>query len=104
MKPTSRLILATAFLAVASGAALSQPDSLRVASRGELLYSLHCVACHSKEIHWRDKGVARDWANLVAEVDRWQKVGRLGWDHGDVIDTARYLNRLHYRYPEPEKP
>lgn len=79
-------------------------DSIREASRGEMLYSLHCIACHNKEIHWRDKTVAKDWANLVAQVDRWQKIGHLGWDNRDVVETARYLNRLHYRYPEPDKP
>ncbi len=103
MKAAS-LFLAVVTLAAGTAVPAAAEESVRMASRGEMLYSLHCIACHSKEIHWRDKGVARDWANLVAEVDRWQKVGRLRWDNRDVVDTARYLNRLHYHFPEPEQP
>lgn len=87
-------------VASASGA----EESIRVASRGEMLYSLHCIACHNKEIHWRDKGAVKNWPSLVKEVDRWQKIGRLGWDNADVVETARYVNRLHYRFAEPDKP
>lgn len=33
----------------------TQPQPLPTASRGELLYSTHCIACHSTQIHWREK-------------------------------------------------
>ncbi len=71
---------------------------------GELLYENHCIACHQREIHWRDKSVVRDWTSLVAQVDRWQKYGGLNWDAGEVAATARYLNSLHYRLPAQENP
>jgi len=73
-------------------------------SRGELLYSLHCIACHTQQIHWRDKHAVTDWRSLLAEVERWQANGHLGWDNVDVVETARYVNNLHYRFPVPEKP
>lgn len=71
--------------------------------RGELLYSTHCDACHTQQVHWREKKVATNWANLVAEVRRWQANARLAWGAEDVEAVARYLNALHYRYPLPEK-
>jgi mono/diheme cytochrome c family protein len=27
-------------------------------NRGERLYTTHCIACHSTQMHWRDKWVA----------------------------------------------
>lgn len=72
---------------------------MRDATRGELLYSTHCIACHSAEVHWRDKKLATDWISLRAEVRRWQGFSGLGWSDDDVAEVARYLNALHYRYP-----
>lgn len=72
------------------------------ALRGELLYSTHCIGCHSTQLHWRDRKAARNWASLKAEVERWQKNSGLGWREEDVTDVARYLNTLYYRFPEPE--
>ena len=71
------------------------------ALRGELLYSTHCIGCHSTQLHWRDRKAARNWASLKAEVERWQKTSGLGWREEDVTDVARYLNTLYYRFPEP---
>lgn len=70
--------------------------------RGELLYSTHCIGCHSTQLHWRDRKAARNWASLKAEVERWQKTSGLGWREEDVSDVARYLNALYYRFPEPD--
>jgi cytochrome c-type biogenesis protein CcmH len=69
-------------------------------SQGELLYSTHCVACHTREVHWRDRKLAKDWATLVTEVGRWQRNGGLGWPEEDVEAVARYLNATIYRFPQ----
>ena len=71
--------------------------------RGELLYSTHCDACHTRQVHWREKKVATNWGSLVTEVRRWQANAKLAWSTDDVEAVARYLNSLHYRYPLPEK-
>lgn len=71
------------------------------ATRGELLYSTHCIACHSAQVHWRNKKLASDWVSLQAEVRRWQKFSNLEWSNDDVESTARYLNSLYYHYPTP---
>ena len=83
---------------------LADADSLQMrdATRGELLYSTHCIACHSTEMHWRDKKLVADWTSLQAEVRRWQKLSDLGWDDDDVAQVAQYLNALHYHYPFPD--
>ena len=70
-------------------------------SRGELLYTTHCIACHSAQLHWRDRKLATDWAHLKAEVDRWQKTTGLQWRDEDVTEVARYLNTRYYHFPAP---
>ncbi|MDO8771710.1 MAG: cytochrome C [Burkholderiaceae bacterium] len=82
--------------------AVANAQTTNSASRGELLYSTHCIGCHSTQIHWRNKRVAKNWVSLKAEVDQWQKTSELGWSEEDVTDVARYLNTLHYRFPTPE--
>ena len=68
-------------------------------TRGELLYSTHCIACHTTRMHWRDNKRARDWESLVAQVRQWQGNAALQWGEGDIAEVARYLNDTIYRYP-----
>jgi mono/diheme cytochrome c family protein len=72
---------------------------MRDATRGELLYSTHCIACHSTQVHWRDKKLVTNWTGLRTEVGRWQKSAGLGWGDDDVAAVTRYLNALYYHYP-----
>ena len=96
-----RSLLAVLFVLSGNPAdAGAQP--MRGASRGELLYSTHCIACHSTRVHWREKKLATDWTSLQAEVRRWQGVSGLGWSNEDIAEVARYLNALHYRYRAPD--
>ena len=69
-------------------------------SRGELLYTMYCVACHTEQVHWREKRLVTDWPSLWAEVRRWEGMARLRWSGDDVEAVGRYLNALHYHVPE----
>jgi len=77
-------------------------QSARDATRGELLYSTHCISCHTAQVHWRDRKIAIDWTTLQAQVRRWQDNTGLGWSDEDIARVARYLNTLYYRYPTPD--
>jgi len=68
-------------------------------TRGELLYTTHCIACHNTQMHWRDQRLATDWASLRAQVRRWQGVAHLGWSEDDILEVTRHLNDRIYRYP-----
>ena len=72
---------------------------IRDATRGELLYSTHCIACHTTQVHWREKKLANDWASLQSEVRRWQGISKLRWSNEDIEEVAQYLNVIYYRYP-----
>jgi mono/diheme cytochrome c family protein len=84
-----------AFAAVAAHA-----QSSPAAGRGELLYTTHCRACHTTQVHWRERKLATDWASLAAQVERWQTNAGLGWSGEDVDAVARYLNARFYHFPE----
>jgi hypothetical protein len=67
-------------------------------SRGEMLYSTHCIACHTTQVHWRDGRAATDWNGLVAQVRKWQGAISLSWNEQDVLEVARYLNDTYYHF------
>lgn len=83
-------------LAICASPAVAQATD---PSRGELLYSNHCIECHTRQMHWRDQRLARDWGTLKAQVRRWQGVAHLGWSEEDVEAVARHLNDTIYRFP-----
>lgn len=93
-----RLVLILLSGLLAAGASAQAP------SRGELLYTTHCISCHSTQMHWRDQRAAVDWASLKAQVRRWQAASSLGWTEADIHEVTRYLNETLYRYEQPAGP
>jgi cytochrome c5 len=69
--------------------------------RGELLYTTHCIECHTVQIHWRETHKARDWASLVNWVTRWQATLSLDWSDSDIAAVARHLNEKIYGFAMP---
>ena len=88
------------FVMLVAGSALSQPPAQPVETRGELLYTTHCVTCHTTQMHWRDNRQAYDWDSLKAQVRRWQGNAGLAWNEADIAEVSRYLNSTIYRYPQ----
>jgi mono/diheme cytochrome c family protein len=94
--------LVACLFALAAWPVLAAPPEAPVPpapTRGELLYTTHCIACHSTQMHWRDQRLATDWASLQAQVRRWQGVAKLGWTEDDILEVTRHLNDRIYRYP-----
>ena len=85
--------------AQAAGHAANLPEQ----SRGEMLYSTHCIGCHTTHVHWRDQRLATDWESLARQVRRWQGNASLGWDEEDIAEVTRYLNRRYYHFPSGEE-
>lgn len=90
------LALATA---AAATWAQAQPAAELPPTRGQLLYTTHCIECHTTRMHWRNQRLARDWVTLKAQVRLWQGVASLGWSEADIDDVARYLNDTIYQFP-----
>lgn len=70
-------------------------------TRGELLYTTHCVDCHTTQVHWRVNKQAVDWDSLKLQVRRWQGNAGLQWREADITEVSRYLNETIYRFPPP---
>ncbi|MEO8332094.1 MAG: hypothetical protein ABI479_06640 [Gallionella sp.] len=99
---TGRWIFAVLLICLANPAVAKVKPTGDV-SRGELLYSTHCNACHSNQMLWRKKKLAKDWPSLNAQVRRWQEVAGLKWSDDDIGEVARHLNARYYHYPERVK-
>ena len=93
--PFVSLLLLAAVPADAGAQARAEP------TRGELLYTKHCVECHNARVHWREKRLASDWTGLRAQVRRWQGIQKLGWNEADITEVAHYLNTYYYHHPAP---
>jgi len=91
-------ILICLLLAVAGAAAQAQPA--QSPSRGQMLYSTHCIECHTTQMHWRANKQARDWTTLRAQVRRWQDTAGLRWSDSDIDAVARYLNSTIYHFAQ----
>jgi mono/diheme cytochrome c family protein len=81
--------------------AVSHAQPLPAQTRGELLYSTHCISCHNMQMHWRNDKQAHDWDSLKFQVRRWQDIAGLQWGEADITEVSRYLNETIYRYPPP---
>ena len=90
--------LACAALASLSSVACAQATPS--VTRGELLYSTHCVSCHSTQMHWREDKKAYDWDSLKFQVRRWQGNTGRTWSDADIAEVSRYLNDTIYHYPQ----
>jgi mono/diheme cytochrome c family protein len=98
MRTTSQIALALAivFALPSNAQSLMRPAP----SRGALLYDTHCTACHTTQVHWRDRRLATDWQSLAAQVRRWQANAGLGWTDEEIDEVVRYLNTTIYRFPD----
>lgn len=96
MRASSLLALCTTLwiLAAVPGPAVADP------TRGRLLYETHCIACHSKQMHWRENRRVVDRDSLLAQVTQWQAREGLGWTPADIEAVAAYLNAIVYRLPD----
>jgi mono/diheme cytochrome c family protein len=87
------------WIIVVATTALAQPAPS--ASRGELLYNTHCIACHTAEVHWRQQKLATDWTSLERQVRRWAGNTGLAWSDEEIVDVARYVNAAYYHFAAP---
>lgn len=70
--------------------------------RGELLYTTHCNACHTTEVHWREQKLVTDWSSLKQQIKRWQSNIDLSWSDEDIVDVAYFLNSNYYQFSSTE--
>ena len=99
MTATNARVLLLAACVIAGASAIAQPQPGPSTARGELLYSTHCIACHTTQMHWRANKRVVDWPSLKTEVRRWAGNSGLGWSDDEIVEVSRYLNTTVYRFP-----
>ena len=70
-------------------------------ARGGELYRTYCGACHTAQVHWREKSLVKSWNDLRYQVARWQRNAGQNWSREEIDDVAAYLNRVFYETPCP---
>lgn len=98
-KPLAWITLTLLLTLICRGVPAQTPVS-PAPTRAQLLYETHCIACHSAQMHWRDKKLATDWPSLKALVRRWQASAGQFWSEAEIVEVARYLNEAYYRFPQ----
>lgn len=100
---TLRAWLPLCALALAAGcAAPAEKPAPPDMARGGELYRAYCNACHTAQVHWREKRLVRSWDDLLFQVSRWQRTAGLNWSREEIGDVAAYLNRVFYDIPCPK--
>lgn len=94
-----RAVLAAA-AALAGASTMAQVKPEPVPTRGELLYTTHCITCHTSQMHWRNDKQSTDWESIKVQVRRWQGIAGLAWSDADITEVSRHLNNTIYQHPE----
>ena len=67
------------------------------ANRARSLHDTHCIGCHDTKVYTRKNHLARDYAQVLEQTDRWQKNTSLNWDAADVDAVAQYIAKRYYK-------
>lgn len=81
--------------------ALAPPALEAADERARTLHDTYCVMCHGTQVYTRADRLARDYAGLREQVDRWQKNVSLNWSRADIDAVAGYLAARYYKVPCP---
>ena len=90
-------LLICAFVAPAASANAADLE------RGKLLHDNHCRMCHDSIAYKRGSKLANDYAQIKAQVIRWQTNTGLRWSPEDIDSVTAYLAETYYKLPVPTK-
>jgi mono/diheme cytochrome c family protein len=72
--------------------------------RGKALHDNHCRMCHDSVAYKRGKRIAQDYAQVKAQVIRWQTNTGLRWTAEDIDNVTAYVARTFYKLDVPSAP
>jgi len=75
-----------------------KPKKEPEASRGKMLYSNHCHACHESNIHIRAQRKVKKKSDIGYWVNRWSTHLKLNWKQADRQQVIDYLNQTYYKF------
>jgi mono/diheme cytochrome c family protein len=71
--------------------------------RGKLLHDNHCRMCHDSIAYKRSSAAIADYAQIRAQVVRWQSTTGLRWSEEDIDNVTAYLAHTYYKLTVPTK-
>jgi mono/diheme cytochrome c family protein len=89
-----------ALITAAAVMAAAAPLSPELA-RGRALYDTNCAGCHDRSVHQREARLATNFAELRAQVIRWNVNAGTNFRPEDIDQVTAYLNARYYDYPCP---
>lgn len=78
------------------------PASAQDLERGRMLHDNYCRMCHDSIAYKRGDKIAKDAAQVKAQVIRWQTNSGLRWTAPDIDNVTAYLVLTYYKYPAPD--
>jgi len=69
--------------------------------RGRLLHENHCRMCHDSVAYKRSEHIAKNVADVKAQVTRWQTNTGLRWTEDDIDSVTAYVAKQYYKFPLP---
>lgn len=77
--------------------ALAPPALNAAEDKARTLHDTYCVMCHGTQVYTRVDRIARDYAGVREQVDRWQKNVALNWSQDDIDAVTDYLAVRYYK-------
>lgn len=69
--------------------------------RGRLLHENHCRMCHDSIAYKRGTKIAKNYAEVKAQVVRWQTNTGLHWSGEDIESVTAFVASTYYKLPVP---
>ena len=102
MKGFNRAVLGCAAGGLLLAAAGAPAQDL---AAGRLLHENHCRMCHDSIAYKRGDHIAKNVAEVKAQVTRWQTNTGLRWSQEDIDSVTAYVVDRYYKFPpEVAKP
>jgi mono/diheme cytochrome c family protein len=89
---------------LALAACAATPATAADLERGRLLHENHCRMCHESIAYKRDERIANDYAQIKAQVTRWQTNTGLRWSEEDIDSVTAFVAKTYYKLPVPAQP
>jgi mono/diheme cytochrome c family protein len=95
--PMFALIARLALIAAAAVPAAAAADL----ERGRMLHENHCRMCHDSIAYKRGDRIAGTYAQIKAQVTRWQTNTGLRWSEADIDSVTAFVAKTYYKLPVP---
>ena len=85
----------------ATGVSIPAPAGAVDLERGRMLHENHCRMCHESIAYKRGKKIAHNYAEIKAQVTRWEINTGLHWSQADIDSVTAYVAKTYYNLPVP---